>query len=60
MDRWADGWLGRLSAAAEKHYTVQPLDLLRILHERIEAWILEPAGVRFDGQTEPGNLRIMS
>lgn len=36
------------SATAEKHYTVRPLDLLRIHHERIEAWMLEQAGVTFD------------
>jgi integrase len=35
------------SATAEKHYTVRPLDLLRVHHERIEAWILEQAGVAF-------------
>lgn len=35
------------SATAEKHYTVRPLDLLRVHHERIEAWILEQAGVPF-------------
>lgn len=35
------------SATAEKHYTVRPLDLLRVHHERIEAWILEQAGVQF-------------
>lgn len=34
------------SATAEKHYTVRPLDLLRVHHERIEAWILEQAGVQ--------------
>lgn len=28
------------SATAEKHYTIRPLDLLRVHHERIEAWIL--------------------
>ena len=33
------------SATAEKHYTVRPLDLLRIHHERIESWVLEQAGV---------------
>lgn len=33
------------SATAEKHYTVRPLDLLRLHHEKIEAWILEQAGV---------------
>ena len=36
------------SATAEKHYTVRPLDLLRIHHERIETWILEQAGIVFD------------
>lgn len=35
------------SATAEKHYTVRPLDLLRLHHEKIEAWILEQAGVSF-------------
>jgi len=47
------------SATAEKHYTVRPLDLLRVHHERIEAWILEQAGVQFDAQAEPGQLRII-
>lgn len=31
------------SATAEKHYTVRPLDLLRMHHEKIEAWMLEQA-----------------
>lgn len=35
------------SATAEKHYTVRPLDLLRVHHERIEAWILEQGDVQF-------------
>lgn len=35
------------SATAEKHYTVRPLDLLRVHHERIETWILEQAAVKF-------------
>ncbi len=46
------------SATAEKHYTVRPLDLLRVHHERIEAWILEQAGVQFDAQATPGALRV--
>jgi hypothetical protein len=33
------------SATAEKHYTVRPLDLLRLHHQKIEAWILEQAGI---------------
>ena len=48
------------SATAEKHYTVRPLDLLRQHHERIEAWILEQAGVQFDAQAEPGKLRMVA
>jgi len=48
------------SATAEKHYTVRPLDLLRVHHEKIEAWILEQAGVSFDSAIEPGKLRVVA
>ncbi len=48
------------SATAEKHYTVRPLDLLRVHHEKIEAWILEQAGVQFDSASEPGKLRVVA
>ena len=48
------------SATAEKHYTVRPLDLLRVHHEKIEAWILEQAGVTFDRTAEPGKLRVVA
>lgn len=48
------------SATAEKHYTVRPLDLLRLHHERIEAWILEQAGVQFDANAAPGVLRVVN
>jgi len=34
------------SATAEKHYTVRPLELLALHHERIEAWILEQAEIK--------------
>jgi integrase len=47
------------SATAEKHYTVRPLDLLRVHHEKIEAWILEQAGIVFDAKVEPGKLRVV-
>jgi len=42
------------SATAEKHYTVRPLDLLRIHHEKLECWVLEQAGVTYEcaGNTE--------
>ena len=39
------------SATAEKHYTVRPLELLALHHERIEAWILEEAHIAFDAAT---------
>lgn len=48
------------SATAEKHYTVRPLDLLRIHHERIETWILEQAGVKFDPKAEPGKITLVA
>ncbi|MEI8325005.1 MAG: integrase family protein [Betaproteobacteria bacterium] len=47
------------SATAEKHYTVRPLDLLRVHHERIEAWMLEQAGIVFDAEAAPGALRVV-
>jgi integrase len=47
------------SATAEKHYTVRPLDLLRVHHEKIEAWILEQAGIVFDAKAAPGGLRVV-
>uniref|UniRef100_UPI003529F138 tyrosine-type recombinase/integrase n=1 Tax=Polaromonas sp. TaxID=1869339 RepID=UPI003529F138 len=40
------------SATAEKHYTVRPLDLLRVHHERIETWILEQGGVQGGNRCE--------
>jgi integrase len=35
------------SAIAEKHYKRRPIDMLRMHHVRIEAWILEQAGIKF-------------
>ena len=48
------------SATAEKHYKVRPLELLRVHHERIEAWILEQAGIVFDTKAAPGALRVVA
>jgi len=48
------------SATAEKHYTVRPLDLLRVHHEKIEAWILQEARVTFDAKAAPGALRVVA
>ena len=48
------------SATAEKHYTVRPLDLLRVYHEKIEVWILDQAGIKYDAKTVPGALRVVA
>jgi len=48
------------SATAEKHYTIRPLDLLRVHHEKIEAWILEQAGIEFDPHAQAGKLRVVN
>ena len=48
------------SATAEKHYKVRPLELLRVHHEKIEAWILEQAGIVFDAKAAPGALRVVA
>ena len=48
------------SATAEKHYKVRPLELLRVHHEKIEAWILEQAGIIFDVAVEHGKLRVVA
>lgn len=49
------------SALAEKHYRVRPIDLLRLWHTRIEAWILTEAGIEQpnQGQAAPA-LRAVS
>jgi integrase len=49
------------SATAERHYTVRPLDLLRVHHERIEAWMLEQAEIEFDAKaaTAAAGLRVV-
>jgi integrase len=36
------------SATAEKHYKVRPIDLLRLWHTKIEAWILQEAGIQIE------------
>lgn len=43
----------------EQNYIRRPLDLLRVHHEKIEAWILEQAGVKFDALAAPGALRVV-
>lgn len=47
------------SAIAEKHYTVRPVDLLRVHHQKIEQWILEEAGINFDADDVEPCLRLV-
>lgn len=46
------------SALAEKHYRRRPLDLLRVWHVRIEAWMLEQAGIP-QPEEQAGGLRLV-
>ena len=48
------------SATAEKHYKQRPLDLLRVWHERIEAWFLEQAGVPLSDMRSDAKLKVVS
>lgn len=40
------------SAIAEKHYRRRSIDLLRLWHDKIEAWVLEQAGIEFQPDEE--------
>ncbi|MFH1886161.1 MAG: site-specific integrase [Pseudomonadota bacterium] len=44
------------SALAEKHYRRRPIDLLRMWHTKIEAWVLEQAGLE---QPKEENIKVM-
>ena len=45
----------------EQNYIRRPLDLLRVHHEKIEAWILKEAGIDFDPATAaPAGLRVVT
>ena len=47
------------SATAEKHYRVRPLDLLRMWHTKIEAWILNEAGIEQPAEEVRPGLRVI-
>lgn len=47
------------SATAEKHYRRRPLDLLRMWHVKIEAWILEQAGIEQPAEEQAPGLRVV-
>jgi integrase len=43
------------SALAEKHYRRRALDLLRMWHDKIEAWMLQEAGIEFESAKKRAN-----
>lgn len=44
----------------EQNYIRRPVDLLKVHHNKIEAWILEQAGVTFVADAVPGKLRVVA
>lgn len=48
------------SALAEKHYRRRPLDLLRQWHTKIEAWILNEAGIEQEKPSTDASVNILS
>lgn len=48
------------SATREKHYKKRPLDLLRMWHTKIEAWVLEQADIEQPGEGQASGLRVVS
>ena len=48
------------SAIAEKHYRRRPVDLLRMWHTKLEAWILEQGGVVFAPAEGQERLRVVA
>jgi len=48
------------SALAEKHYRRRPIDLLRMWHEKIEAWMLEQAEIDFTPAKAKPALQVVS
>jgi integrase len=47
------------SAIAEKHYRRRALDLLRMWHDKIEAWVLGQAGIQFRVDDVAVGLRVV-
>jgi len=48
------------SAIAEKHYRRRPVDLLRMWHSKLEAWILEQGAVVFAPSEQTERLRVVA
>lgn len=52
--------LARRTMTEPKTYAVRPLELLRLHHERLEAWMLAQAEIAFDAKAAPGGLRAVA
>lgn len=52
--------MGHKPSATAEGYRPRSVDALRLFLERIEAHILDLAGVQFDAQAEPGALRVVA
>lgn len=52
--------MGHKPSATAEGYRPRSVDALRPFLERIEAYILEQAGVQFDSASEPGKLRVVA
>lgn len=48
------------SAIAEKHYRRRPIDLLRAWHVKIEAWMLEEAGIEIPQENLPSIKMVVN
>jgi integrase len=51
--------MGHVAKSTDEDYTIRPLDLLRVHHEKIEVWILEQAGIVFDANAAPATLQVV-
>jgi integrase len=51
--------MGHVAKSTDEDYTVRPLDLLRVHHKKIEAWILDQAGIVFDANAAPRKLHAV-
>lgn len=52
-------WFAGVLADTNPHARAYLVGLLRLWHDKIEAWMLEQAGVKFDRKSEPGRLALM-
>ncbi|MBF6990929.1 integrase family protein [Cupriavidus sp. IK-TO18] len=48
------------SALVEKHYRRRPLDMLRLWHDKIEGWMLEQAGIKFEPKQDTPVLTVIT